>query len=97
MTGFLHSACHSCTEGSYGKSMPVVDPLSVHELVEAVIVGFSMLGGVMACLSGSYAARSLAAGEPSDTLAQRVNEGIARGFTASRPASVVAALIMLVT
>jgi hypothetical protein len=61
------------------------------------IVGFSILGGVMACLSGSYAARSLAAGEPSDTLARRINEGIARGFTASRPASVVAALIMLWT
>jgi hypothetical protein len=36
-----------------------VDAAAIRELLEAVIAGFSVLGGGMACVSGFYAERAL--------------------------------------
>jgi hypothetical protein len=97
MTSFSHSARNPCAGPLYGGAVVPIDPSSLRQLLEAVIAGFSVLGGSMACLSGSNAARSLAAGKSAGFLAQRINEGMARGFTASWPVSIVAAIIMALT
>lgn len=74
--------------------MVPVDLASLRDLLEALIAGFSVLGGGMAYLSGSYAATALAQEQPADVVARRVNEGIGEGFTLSRGMSIVALTIM---
>jgi len=64
--------------------MVPIDLTNIRELTEAVIAAFSALGGAMAYASGSYAAEALAEKQPAYVVARRVNEGVGRGFMASR-------------
>lgn len=75
--------------------MVAVDLASLRDLLEALIAGFSVLGGGMAYVSGSQAAAALAEEEPADVVAKQVNEGIGQGFILSRWLSLIALVIML--
>jgi hypothetical protein len=74
-----------------------VDPVGIRELLEAVIAGFSVLGGAMACASGFLADRATAERHSPDVVAHRINEGIAQGFRLSWRLSIVALIIMAST
>jgi hypothetical protein len=75
--------------------MSPVDPESARGLLEAVVAAFSVLGGGMAYLSGYYASQAIAEGQSSEFVAHRVNEGLAIGFRAGSPASIIALIIMV--
>jgi len=62
--------------------MVPIDAGSPRELLDAMVSAFSVLGGAMAYTSGFLAAEALARKRPPDILAQRVNEGIGKGFIA---------------
>lgn len=62
-------------------------------LLQAAVTAVSLLGGLMAYTSGYFAAQAMAERQPSDVLAQRVNEGIARGFLAGWPIATLALII----
>jgi len=49
----------------------------------------------MAYLSGYYASQALAQEQPSEFVAQRVNEGLVIGFRVASPASIIALIIMV--
>jgi hypothetical protein len=90
---FLHLARHACPCEPYGGSVVSVDPSTIRDLLEAIIAGFSVLGGAMACLSGLHAARALAKEAPPAVVAERVNEGIGQGFMYFWPSSIAALII----
>jgi hypothetical protein len=75
--------------------MAPVEAGSARNLLEAAVVGFSVLGGSMAYLSGFYASQALALRQSPEVVAQRVNEGLAVGFRAGSPASIVAFIMMV--
>jgi hypothetical protein len=77
--------------------MILVDAAGARELVEAAVVAFSVLGGVMAYLSGYFAAEALSHDQPPGVLARRVNEGIGQGFKWGSLAAVFALIIMVWT
>ncbi|HWM63958.1 MAG TPA: hypothetical protein VNP96_08230 [Solirubrobacterales bacterium] len=74
--------------------MVPLDLTGLRSFLEALIAGFSVLGGGMAYLSGSYAATALADERSADFVARRVNEGLGEGFTLSRWLSIIAFTIM---
>jgi hypothetical protein len=75
--------------------MVPVDPTNAREFLEAIIGAFSVLGGSMAYFSGDYTTKALALDRPPEIVAQRVNEGIGRGFEVAWPASIIALIIMV--
>jgi len=77
------------------ETMSPLDPESARSFLEAIVVGFSILGGGMAYLSGYKASEALAEGQSPEIVGQRVDEGIALGFRGSWPASVVALILMV--
>ena len=72
----------------------MIDGSGAREVLEALVAGFSVLGGTMAYLSGFWAFRALADGQPPAVIAERVNEGIAMGFAWGAPAAAVAFTIL---
>lgn len=76
--------------------MTSIDPASARELLEAVIAGFSILGGGMAYLSGSNAAQAIAQGMSPEVIAHRINEAIGRGYEIFAPISVAGFVVMMV-
>lgn len=70
-----------------------IDSTGAGELLEAAVTAVSILGGVMAYMSGYSASQAMAEHQPSDVLAQRINEGIAEGFAAGWPLAILAFII----
>jgi len=77
--------------------MTSLDPTEARKLIEAIVAAFSVLGGGMAYSSGLAAAQALADEGSPDTVAHRVNEGIAHGFEQASPMSIAALIIVLWT
>lgn len=73
--------------------MLLVEPGEARDLLQAAVTAVSMLGGLMAYTSGHFAAHAMAERQPPEVLAQRVNEGIGRGFAAGWPLATVALII----
>ncbi len=73
--------------------MATIDPGDARELLNALVTGFSILGGGMAYASGFYASQALVRGQPPEIVAQRVNEGLAIGFMGVSPISAFATII----
>jgi len=73
--------------------MAPIDAAATRDLLEAAVAAVSILGGVMACASGYAASQAMAEGWPPEILSQRVNEGIARGFSAGWPLALVIFII----
>ena len=74
--------------------MSPVDPAGTREFLEALIAGFSVLGGIMAYYSGHAAYRALAQDESPFVVAHSINEGIGEGFEVGVPAAIMALMIM---
>jgi hypothetical protein len=91
----FHLARHSRVDDPYGGGVIPVDPNTTREFLEALIAGFSVLGGCMAYLSGYYASQALAQGQPPEHLSQQVNEGLGLGFRFGSPLSIIALMIMV--
>ena len=79
---------------TYGGGMSSIDPSGTREFLEALIAGFSVLGGVMAYYSGHAAYLALAQDGSPPVVAHSINEGIGEGFEAGIPAAIVALMIM---
>lgn len=77
--------------------MTPIDAAAAREFLEAVVAGFSVLGGVMAYLSGFSAAQAMAQNQSSEALAHAINEGIGKGFNWGSRSAVVALIIMVWT
>jgi len=77
--------------------MAPIDADSVRTLLEAIIAGFAVLGGGMAGFSGFEAAEALEEGQSPEVVARRINQGIAVGYEAFSPLSILALIIMLWT
>jgi hypothetical protein len=90
----LHSACHTRVEASYRARMAPVDLDSTREFLEAVIAGFSVLGGVMAYFSGFAASTAISQGRPPSEVAHKIDRGLAFGFNLGAPAAILALMIM---
>jgi hypothetical protein len=90
----FHLTRHSRADPPYGGGMIPVDPNTAREFLEALIAGFSVLGGVMAYSSGYAAYRTLAHDESPPVVAHNINEGVGEGFEAGMPLAVVALMIM---
>lgn len=73
--------------------LPDLSALSL--LLEAAVVGFSVLGGMMAAASGYAAWRAVEAGRALDRLTPEINRGIVIGFEIGVYAALVAAIIVL--
>lgn len=69
-------------------------PSATREFLEALIAGFSVLGGIMAYYSGDAACRAIARNESPPVIAHKINEGLGAGFEVGVPAAVVALMIM---
>lgn len=63
------------------------------QLIEAAVTAISVLGGAMAYCSGYIAAQAVSEELPPEILGQRVNEGLAEGFTWGWPTAIVALII----
>ncbi|HEY8810113.1 MAG TPA: hypothetical protein VIM28_08835 [Solirubrobacterales bacterium] len=74
--------------------MTPVDPSTTREFLEALVAGFSVLGGFMAYSSGYAAHRTLAHDESPPVVAHSINEGVGEGFEAGVPAAIAALMIM---
>ena len=74
--------------------MTPIDPNGAREFLEALIAGFSMLGGVMAYFSGFEAYRALTQNESPSTVAHSINEGIGIGFEIGAPAALLTLMII---
>jgi hypothetical protein len=64
-------------------------------LLDALIAGFSLLGGVMAALSGYFAADLYWATGRIDWVGDQINHGIVIGFTSGLPLATAALMIVL--
>ncbi len=73
--------------------MPVIEVADAQGLVEAAVTAVSVLGGAMAYFSGYAAAQAVMNGEPPEVLAHEVNGGLAQGFIAGSPLSVLALIL----
>lgn len=71
------------------------DPAGIRELLEGAIAAFSILGGVMAYLSGYYAAQALRQHRPPQVVAQRINEGVGEGFIGGSLPAIIALIIVV--
>ncbi|HEY5815232.1 MAG TPA: hypothetical protein VIS95_02710 [Solirubrobacterales bacterium] len=74
--------------------MTPIDPGIAREFLEALIAGFSVLGGIMAYFSGLEAYRALARNEAPSAVAHSINEGISNGFEIGMPMASLALMIM---
>lgn len=90
----MEGAHHSCAVAPYREAMVPVDATATRDFLEALVAGFSILGGFMAYPSGFLAAHALALGLPPEALAHQINLGIARGFLSGSPVAVFALMIM---
>lgn len=72
-----------------------IEPGDTNQLIEAAVTAISVLGGAMAYCSGYTAAQAVSEEQPPDTLGQRVNEGLAEGFTWGWPTAIVALIIKI--
>ena len=70
-----------------------IGPGDANQLIEAAVTAISVLGGAMAYCSGYTAAQAVAGELPAEILGQRVNEGLAEGFTWGWPTAIVALII----
>ncbi len=77
--------------------MAPIDATGAREFLEAIIAAFSVLGGGMAYFSGFSASQALAQGQSAESVAHRINEGIAEGFELTSPLSIVALIIVVWT
>jgi hypothetical protein len=77
--------------------MASVDPTITRDFLEGIVVGFSILGGVMAYWSGFLAAQALVSGSSPEVIGHHVNVGIARGFLSGSPLAILALIIMMWT
>lgn len=68
---------------------------AIRQLIEAAVAGASLLAGTMAWMSGSRASEALDEGEGPAVVAQRINEGIARGFEVGAIPAFLALLVVL--
>jgi hypothetical protein len=66
-------------------------------LIEAVVTAVSILGGVMAYRSGLAAAKAMSQDQTPQILAQRINEGLGKGFSAGLPAATFCLIVLLWT
>lgn len=90
----FHLTRHSRVTPPYGGGVTPADPSTTREFLEALIAGFSVLGGVMAYFSGFEAYRALAQNEAPSVVAHSINEGVGEGFEAGVPAAIAALMIM---
>jgi hypothetical protein len=67
----------------------------VRGLIEALVTAVSILGGVMAYRSGLAAARAMSQDQTPEILAQRINEGLGKGFSAGVPAAMFCLIVLL--
>lgn len=74
--------------------MAPIDPTGVRAFLEALIAGFSVLGGIIAYYSGHAAYRALAQDESPLVVAHHINEGLGEGFEVGVPAAIMALMIM---
>ena len=95
VANFLHFARHWCAVDSYSRAMAPVDASGARELIEAAVAAFSVLGGGMAYTSGFYAAQALTQRQPPEIVAQRVNEGIGKGFAWGSLPAIPALIIVM--
>ncbi len=77
--------------------MSLFDPAGIRDLIEAGVTAISVLGGAMAYCSGFAATQAVAESQPPEVLGQRVNEGIAQGFSLGWPAAILALIIEMWT
>jgi hypothetical protein len=70
-----------------------IGPTEARGLLQAAVTAVSVLGGVMAFMSGYFATQTMAAEKPPNVLAHRINEGIGRGFAVGWPMAVSALII----
>jgi hypothetical protein len=77
--------------------MPLIDLGEVRALLDAMVLAASVLGGMMAAVSGYRASRALTNDTGPATLAREINEGIAVGFECGQPVSLLALIIGLWT
>lgn len=78
----------------YGGCVTPISPDVAREFLEALVAGFSVLGGVMAYANGYAANQALARGETPSGATHSINEGISDGFEYGVPAALVAFMIM---
>jgi len=71
----------------------LIEPGNAGQLIEAAVTAISVLGGAMAYCSGYTAAQAVSEEQPPEILGQRVNEGLAEGFTWGWPTAIVALII----
>ena len=90
----MHLTHHPRVAATYGAGMAPIDPGAAREFLEALIAGFSVLGGIMAYYSGRAAYQAIARDESPPIVAHSINEGIGEGFEVGVPAAVMALMIM---
>lgn len=73
-----------------------VEPSLVFAFIQAVVTGFSVLGGFMAAESGLRAARARSKGSSKSALGDEINVGIAAGFLVGAPTGLIAFTLTLV-
>lgn len=73
-----------------------LDGSAIATLLEAIIAGFSVLGGFMAVGSGALAAVAYWTKQGSEALARQMNLGVAAGFTAGILPGITAFIVALV-
>jgi hypothetical protein len=71
------------------------DATTTPSLIEAAVAAASILGGAMASESGLAAAQAVVEDRSPEILAQRINEGIAKGFVWGWPLSILTFMIEL--
>ena len=74
-----------------------IEPGDARELIEAAVTAISVLGGAMAYCSGYFASQAVSEEQPPEILSQRVNEGLAQGFSWGWPTAIVALIIKIWT
>jgi hypothetical protein len=72
-----------------------IGPGNARELIEASVTAISVLGGAMAYCSGYFASQAASEEQPPEVLGQRVNEGLAQGFSWGWPTAIVALIITI--
>jgi len=71
------------------------DATHLPTLLNATVAAFSVLGGVMAAVSGFLAADLYRATGRPDGLGEQINRGIALGFSGGLPLATLALMIVL--
>ncbi|MGB7684862.1 MAG: hypothetical protein WBL45_03680 [Solirubrobacterales bacterium] len=77
--------------------MPILEIGDVRNLIESAVTAISVLGGAMAFESGYAANRATSESLPPQILAQRINKGLAKGFSWSRTPATFCLIFLLWT